>query len=56
MPVDPEHVHKVFHISQLRKYVPDLDRAIITKPSEVTEDLVYEDRPIETPNLDPHLF
>ena len=29
LPVDLEHVHNVFHMSQLRKYVPDLDHVII---------------------------
>ena len=45
--VDLEHVHNVFHISQLKKYISDPDHSIIIKPIEVTEDLVYEERPVQ---------
>jgi len=38
LPIDLEHAHNVFHISQLRKYIPDPDHAIVTEPIEVTED------------------
>jgi len=31
LPVDFEHVHNVFHVSQPRKYVPDPDHAIVTE-------------------------
>ena len=50
LPVELEHVHTVFHISQLRKYIPDLDDFIVTKPIKVTEDLVYEELPVQIPN------
>jgi len=33
-----EHVHIVFHISQLRKYTPDPNHAIVSEPIEITED------------------
>jgi len=46
LPIDLEHIHNMFHISQLRKYALDPDHAIITEPVEVTEDLVYEERPV----------
>jgi len=44
--VELKHVHNVFHVSQLRKYIPDPDRMIVTMPIEVTGDLVYEERPV----------
>jgi len=47
LPVELEHVHNVFHISQLRKYIPDPDHTIVTDPIEITEDLVYEEHPIQ---------
>jgi len=47
LPIAVEHVHNVFHISQLKKYVLDPDCAIITKPIEVIEDLVYEKCPVQ---------
>jgi len=40
--VELEHVHNVFHISQLRKYVPDSDHTIVSEPIEITRDLVHE--------------
>ena len=42
-----EHVHNVFHISQLRKYVPKPNHAIITEPIEATKDLAYKERLIQ---------
>jgi len=47
LPVELEHMHKVFHISQLRKYVPDPDHTIVTKSIKITEDLVYEELPVQ---------
>ena len=42
-----EHVHNVFYIFQLRKYIPDLDHNIISEPIEITEDLVHEVHPVQ---------
>jgi len=33
-------------ILQLRKYVLDPDHAIVTKPIEVTKNLIYKERPV----------
>ena len=34
--VELEHVHNVFHISQLRKYILDPDYTIVSEPIEIT--------------------
>ena len=47
LPTELKHVHNVFHISQLRKYVPDPQHIIIAEPVEVTENLMYEERPVQ---------
>ena len=47
LPVELEHVHNVFHISQLKKYIPDSDHTIVFEPIEITKDLVYEERPVQ---------
>ena len=47
LPIELEHMHNVFHISQLRKYIPDPDHTIVSEPIEITEDLVYEECPIQ---------
>jgi len=39
-------MHNVFHISQLRKYIRDPNRSIVSKPLEITKDLGYEEHPI----------
>ena len=46
LPVDLEHVHNVFHMSQLRKCVPDPGHAIITERLELTKDMAYGEQPI----------
>jgi len=45
--VELEHVHNVFHISQLRKYIPDPNQVLIAEPIDVTKDLIYEERLIQ---------
>jgi len=45
LPIEFKHVHNVFHISQLRKYVPDLNHTIKTEPVEIAENLMYEKHP-----------
>jgi len=47
LPPELEHVHNVFHISQLRKYILDSDDTIVSKPIKITGDLIYEERPIQ---------
>jgi len=42
-----EHIHNMFQISQLRKYVPDPNYAIITELIEVIKDLAYEEQPVQ---------
>ncbi|KAJ0967756.1 hypothetical protein J5N97_024673 [Dioscorea zingiberensis] len=47
LPPDLEQVHNVFHISMLRKYVPDPSHVIQHVPVEIHEDMTYEERPVE---------
>ena len=42
LPTKHKHVHNIFHISQLRKYVPHPNYVIKVEPIEVAENLVYE--------------
>ncbi|GKU88816.1 hypothetical protein SLEP1_g3034 [Rubroshorea leprosula] len=39
-------VHDVFHVSSLRKYVPDPSHIINPKPIQLREDLTYDEHPI----------
>jgi len=45
LPVELEHVHNVFHVSQLKKYIVDPEHTIVSEHVEITEDLVYEECP-----------
>ncbi|KAJ0969688.1 hypothetical protein J5N97_022565 [Dioscorea zingiberensis] len=40
-------VHNVFHISMLRRYVPDPSHVIQYVPMEIHENMTYEERPTE---------
>jgi len=47
LPAKLEYVYNVFHISQLQKYVPDLNHVIIAELVEVTKNLVYKERHVQ---------
>ena len=40
-------VHNVFHVSMLKKYLPDPMHDLIQEPVEVHEDLTYEEKPVQ---------
>ena len=39
-------LHNVFHVPQLRKYIPDLSHAIEPNAIQLEEDLSYEEQPV----------
>jgi len=47
LPTELKQVHYVFHVFQLRKYVPDPNHIIDPEPIEIAENLAYEERPIQ---------
>ena len=46
LPPSFANVHPVFHISMLRKYVPDPSHVLQAQEVEISEDLSYEERPV----------
>jgi len=40
-------VHNVFHVSQLRKYIPDPSHIIEPDPIQLQKDLSYKQQPIQ---------
>ena len=46
LPPDLSNIHPVFHVSMLRKYVPDPMHVINYVPLKVQSDLSYEEKPI----------
>ena len=47
LPTDLDRVHNVFHVSMLRKYIPDPSHVIRHEPLQLRDDLTYEEKPIE---------
>ena len=47
LPPDLSSVHNVFHVSMLKKYVPDPTHVLEHEPIEVHEDLAYEEQPVQ---------
>ncbi|KAA0053161.1 DNA/RNA polymerases superfamily protein [Cucumis melo var. makuwa] len=45
--VAPMRVHHVFHVSMLRKYVPDPSHVVDYEPLEIDENLSYTEQPVE---------
>ncbi|KAL5572458.1 hypothetical protein UlMin_022055 [Ulmus minor] len=47
LPPDLSLVHNVFHVSMLKKYIPDPTHVLEHEPIEVHEDLTYEEQPVQ---------
>ena len=47
LPPALSHVHNVFHVSVLRKYMTDLSHVLEYEPINVREDLCYEEQPVQ---------
>ena len=44
---DLDCIHDVFHVSMLRKYIPDPSPVLTEKPVEIQENLTYEEEPVQ---------
>ena len=47
LPEEFSRVHNVFHISMLRKYIPDSSNVLETLEIELRDDLSYEEQPVQ---------
>ena len=47
LPEEFSQVHNVFHISMLRKYIPDSSHVLETPEIEIRDDLSYEEQPVQ---------
>ncbi|CAL2247688.1 unnamed protein product [Prunus armeniaca] len=47
LPPELSLVHDVFHVSMLRKYMPDPSHVLGHQPMELQEDLSYEEQPMQ---------
>ncbi|MEQ5167062.1 hypothetical protein ABN262_23300, partial [Citrobacter youngae] len=46
LPMEFSRVHNVFHVSQLRRYVPEASHVLEPEELEMDDSLEYEERPI----------
>ena len=46
LPPQLPRIHNIFHVSQLRKYVPDPSYVIMPNPIQLRKDLSYEEQPV----------
>ena len=46
LPSELNRIHVVFHVSMLKKYVPDPSHILETPPIELDEDLSFEVQPV----------
>ena len=47
LPSDLDRIHDVFHVSMLRKYIPDPSHVLTEQPVEIQENLTYEEEPVQ---------
>jgi len=47
LPAELQRIHNVFHVSQLRKYIPDPSHVIEPDPIQLQENLSYEEQPLQ---------
>ena len=46
LPMEMSKIHNVFHVSILRKYVPDFTHVLEVQPIELKEDLSYDEESV----------
>ena len=46
LPSDLDRIHDVFHVSMLRKYIPDPSHVLTEQPVKIQENLTYEEEPV----------
>ncbi|XP_021768944.1 uncharacterized protein LOC110733235 [Chenopodium quinoa] len=46
-PSELERVNNVFHVSQIRKYIPDLTHVLQLETIEMDDNLIFEERPVK---------
>ena len=47
LPPSLSGVHNVFHVSMLRKYIPDPSHVVDYEPLKLRDDLIYEEQPVK---------
>ena len=50
LPLELSRIHDTFHVSMLRKYIPDPSHTLREKPMQLKENLTYEKTPVQIVN------
>ena len=56
LPSDIDCIHDVFHVSMLRKYIPDPSHVLREKPVQLKENLTYEEIPVQIVDRKEHVL
>ena len=47
LPPELSRIHGTFHVSMLRKYIPDPSHVLKVQPMQLKENLTYEETPVQ---------
>ena len=47
LPPELDNIHDVFHVSMLRRYIPDPSHVLTKQPVEIQKNLTYEEKPVQ---------
>ena len=47
LPSELSRIHDTFHVSMLRKYIPDPSHVMREQPVQLKENLTYEETPVQ---------
>ena len=47
LPLELSRIHDTFHVSMLRKYIPDPSHVLRERPVQLKENLTYEETPVQ---------
>ncbi|XP_038896631.1 uncharacterized protein LOC120084893 [Benincasa hispida] len=47
LPLELTRIHNVFHVSMLRKYVPDPMHVLVDQPIQLRENMSYDEDPVQ---------
>ena len=56
LPPELSKVHNVFHVSMLRKYIPDPSHVLRDQPVELKDNLTYKEQPMQIVDRREHIL
>ena len=56
LPPKLSRIHDTFHVSMLRKYIPDLSHVLREQPVQLKENMTYEETPVQIVDRKEHVL